>query len=57
MWLCLQQVRVTLQFGYSCVAIGAPLDIMDRGILVASSMELAQAMLPHISHITKYERD
>ena len=36
--------------------LGAPLDLMGRGVLVASSTELAQAMIPYIQHCN-YPRD
>ena len=36
--------------------LGGPLDLMGRGILVASSKELTDALVPHIHHCN-YRRD
>ena len=50
---------ITINSGMSCFffnLIGAPLDLMGRGVLVASSTELAQAMIPHVQHCN-YQRD
>lgn len=42
--------------GVSLYPTGGPLDLMGRGVLLASSKELAEAMLPYIQHV-EYPRD
>lgn len=43
--------------GYACDPSGSAVDLMSRRILVASSKELAEAIIPHLTQFYPQPRD